>query len=97
MVFTTVICARWWCISFLLEMAVDLGARRGEVLALRWSDIVDGRAVIRRSLSQPSGVLEFKGTRTGEPRVAKIPEQTLARLEDHRKRQDEFRREFGPD
>ena len=37
-----------WCLSLFLEMAVGLGARRGEVLALRWLDIVDGRAVIAR-------------------------------------------------
>jgi len=40
-----------WCMSMFLEMAVGLGARRGEVLALRWPDIVDGRAMISRSLS----------------------------------------------
>jgi integrase len=53
-------------------MAVGLGARRGEVLALRWSDIVDGRAVIARSLSQANGKLEFKGTKTDESRVVKV-------------------------
>lgn len=41
-----------------LEMAVGLGARRGEVLALRWSDIVDGRAFISRSLTQIRGSLQ---------------------------------------
>ena len=86
-----------WCIALFLEMAVGLGARRGEVLALRWMDIVDGRAVIARSLSQANGVLEFKGTKTDESRVAKIPEETLQKLEAHRKRQDEFRSQFGPD
>lgn len=86
-----------WCISLFLEMAVGLGARRGEVLALRWTDIADGRAFIARSLSQAGGKLEFKGTKTDEPRMAKIPEETLAKLEAHRKRQDEFRAQFGPD
>lgn len=86
-----------WCISLFLEMAAGLGARRGEVLALRWIDIVDGRAFISRSLSQANGNLEFKGTKTDEPRVVKIPEETLAKLEEHRKRQDEFRLQFGPD
>ena len=86
-----------WCISLFLEMAVGLGARRGEVLALRWADIVDGRAVICRSLSQANGALEFKGTKTGESRVAKVPEETLVKLDRHRKRQDEFRLQFAPD
>ena len=50
-----------------------------------------------RSLSQVKGSLTFKDTKTDEPRVANIPEQTLAKLQGHRKRQDEFRMQFGPD
>jgi hypothetical protein len=49
-----------------LEVAAATGARRGEVLALRWSDIQDGRAIITRSLTQTRQVLEFKGTKTQE-------------------------------
>lgn len=86
-----------WCRALFLEMAVGLGARRGEVLALRWSDIVDGRAMIARSLTQTRDVLEFKVTKTDEPRVAKIPAETLPKLEAHRKLQEEFRSQFGPD
>lgn len=86
-----------WCMALFLEVAVGLGARRGEVLALRWSDIQDGRAMIARSLTQTKALLEFKCTKTDEPRVAKIPEETLPKLEAHRKRQDEFRVQFGPD
>src|SRR5262249_27964254 len=41
-----------WCLPMFLEMAAATGARRGEVLALRWSDIEDGRAIIARSLTQ---------------------------------------------
>lgn len=85
------------CIALFLEMAVGLGARHGEVLALRWSDIVDGRAFIARSLTQTKNVLEFKNTKTDEPRMLKIPDETLPKLEAHRKRRDEFRLQFGPD
>lgn len=90
-----------WCMPLIIEMAVGLGARRGEVLALRWSDIVDGRAFITRSLSQTKEHgLAFKPVKghedTEEPRVAKVPEETLVKLEAHRKRQDEFRAQFGP-
>ena len=56
-----------------------------------------GQKFITRSLSQAKGVLRFKGTKTDEPRVAKIPEETLIKLEAHRQRQDEFRAQFGPD
>jgi integrase len=86
-----------WCMPLFFEMAAGLGARRGEVLARRSSDIVHGRAFICRSLTQVKGSLTFKDTKTGEPRVVKIPEETLAKLEGHRKRQDEFRVRFGPD
>ena len=34
---------------------------------------------------------------TEEPRAAAVPEETLAKLDSHRKRQDEFRAQFGPD
>jgi integrase len=86
-----------WCMAAFLEVAAALGARRGEVLALRWSDIQDGRVTIARSLTQTKQVLEFKGTKTERPRVVKVPESALAAIEAHRKRQDEFRHQFGPD
>jgi len=86
-----------WCMAAFLEVAAALGARRGEVLALRWSDIQDGRATIARSLTQTKHLLKFKGTKTERPRVVKVPESTLVTIEAHRKHQDEFRRQFGPD
>ncbi len=83
-------------------MAAGIGARRGEVMALRWSDIVDGRSFITPSLSQTKEHgLAFKRIKghedTEEPRVVAIPEETLVKLDAHRKRQDEFRRQHGPD
>jgi len=86
-----------WCIRTFLEVVAATGCRRGEVLALRWSDIVDGRATIARSLTQTREVLKFKSTKSGEPRTVKIPSSALAALEVHRRLQDEFRRKFGSD
>jgi integrase len=86
-----------WCMAPFLQVAAALGARRGEVLALRWSDIQDGRATIARSLTQTKLVLEFKGTKSERPRVVKIPASALTTLESHRNRQSEIRRQFGPD
>ncbi|MGD0497573.1 MAG: tyrosine-type recombinase/integrase [Bryobacteraceae bacterium] len=86
-----------WCLSTFLAMDAALGARRGEVLALRWSDVEDGRAVIGRSLCQTKGGLEFKSTKTEEIRVLGLPEEALAALEVHRKAQGEFRAKFGSD
>ncbi|MGA2724840.1 MAG: hypothetical protein ABSG79_20825, partial [Bryobacteraceae bacterium] len=57
-----------WCMATFLEVAAATGARRGEVLALRWSDLQDGRAIITRSLTQTRQVLAFKGTKTERPR-----------------------------
>ena len=72
--------------------------RRGEILALRWSDIRDGRATIARSLCQTKGgALEFKTTKTATDHDVKIPDSALATLEAHRKRQESFRIQFGPD
>jgi integrase len=91
-----------WCLSMLLDMTAALGSRRGEVLALRWSDIVDGRAVISRSLSQTKKFgLTFKPVKGHEDtegaHVVSILDDTMLKLEKHRKRQDEFRAQFGSD
>jgi integrase len=85
-----------WCIKAFLRVCAALGARRGEVLALRWSDIQDGRASIERSLIQTRAGLQFKGTKTETPRTVVIPAEALETLELHRKQQDGFRRQFGP-
>ncbi|HXK05879.1 MAG TPA: site-specific integrase [Verrucomicrobiae bacterium] len=99
-----------WCLQTYLQVDAATGCRRGELLALRWSDIVGGSAIIARSLTQtfrivdtPTGkakvhdVLQFKSTKTEKPRVVTLPASALAALAEHRKLQDEFRRQFGPD
>jgi integrase len=53
-----------WCLRTYLEVVAATGCRRGELLALRWSEIQDGRALIERSLTQTREVLEFKGTKS---------------------------------
>jgi len=86
-----------WCLATFLEVAAATGARRGEVLALRWSDIQNGCAIITRSLTQTRQVLLYKDTKTERPRDVKVPASALAALQAHRKRQDEFRAQFGPE
>jgi integrase len=86
-----------WCLGTFLEMATATGCRRGEVLALRWSDIQDGAAFVDRSLSQTRAGLIFKSTKTETPRRIELPPTTLPVLARHRERQDEFRRQFGTD
>jgi len=54
--------------------------------------------VIARSLTQTKDVLEFKGTKTEDSaRVVTLPASVVDALAAHRKRQDQFRKQFGPD
>jgi integrase len=86
-----------WCLPVFLEVAAATGARRGEVLALRWSDVKGMIVFIDRSLCQTRDGLVFKSTKTEEPRKVELPPSMVACLDAHRLRQDEFRRQFGPD
>jgi integrase len=86
-----------WCLRAYLEVDAATGCRRGELLALRWSDIVGNSAMVARSLTQTRHGLEFKDTKTEKPRSIYLPESTLAVLQAHRERQDAFRRQYGPD
>jgi integrase len=86
-----------WCMKTYLEVDAATGCRRGELLALRWSDLANGCAFIERSLTQTREGLQFKSTKTGEPRRVVLPESAIIALERHRKQQDEFRHQFGPD
>jgi integrase len=86
-----------WCMRTYLQVDAATGCRRGELLALRWSDLVDGCATIARSLTQTRKGLEFKGTKTEKPRLVALPESAIASLAAHRQQQDDFRRQFGPD
>jgi integrase len=86
-----------WCLPAFLDVAAATGARRGEVLALRWSDVKGMVVLIDRSLCQTRDGLVFKNTKTEEPRKVELPPSMVACLDAHRLRQDEFRRQFGPD
>ena len=86
-----------WCMRTYLQVDAATGCRRGELLALRWSDLVDGCAIIARSLTQTRDGLEFKGTKTEKPRQVVLPDSAITALAAHRQQQDEFRRQFGPD
>jgi integrase len=77
-------------------LSAATGARRGEVLALRWSDINGNDVLIARSLTQTRQGLEFKGTKTDRPRRVGLPKSVLLSLEGHREKQGELRRQFGP-
>ncbi len=86
-----------WFLPMFLDLCAASGARRGEVLALRWSDIQNGYARVERSLTQTKHGIEFKGTKTDKPRLIELPPSALAHLDSFRKQQEEVRQKFGPD
>ena len=86
-----------WCLPVFLELSAATGARRGEILALRWADLQGRELFIARSLSQTKQGLAFKGTKTGKVRPVALPESTIAILDAHREAQAKFRAQFGPD
>jgi integrase len=85
-----------WGMSAFLELDAALGARRGELLALRWSDFAGESVSIERSLSQTRAGLEFKGTKSGRPREITVPATAIAVLKAHRAKQQSLRHQFGP-
>jgi integrase len=86
----------WW--APLVLLAVATGARRGELLALRWSDLdlEQGTATISRSLRRGEAGLRYKTpkTRAGQRTVGLGP-QTVAALRRLRADQAERRLAFG--
>jgi integrase len=84
-----------WCLPVFLELSSATGARRGELLALRWSDVHAGEVFIARSLSQTKAGLTFKSTKTGTARAVVLPESAVAALASHHSAQLAFRNQFG--
>lgn len=79
------------------HLAVGTGARRGEVLGLRWCDVdLDAPAVhIRRSLSAIGGVPRLLGTKTSRNRTLSIGASVVEVLRLERDDQAERRRAAG--
>ena len=71
----------------LLRLGALTGARRGELCALRWSDLdVDRRSLtIARALTSPKGHRYLEGpTKNGRARVIGLSDEALAELVGHR-------------
>ncbi|MGA7353985.1 MAG: site-specific integrase, partial [Candidatus Cybelea sp.] len=78
-----------------VAFSVYTGARRGEVLAVKWSDLnLEGRLVtIRRSLAETrSAGRFFKEPKNGKTRTIALPALLVAVLEEHRERQRQERK-----
>jgi|LSQX01.2.fsa_nt_gb integrase len=72
-------------------MALETGARRGELCGLKWEDF-DPKAkeiTIRRTLVKPGRTPVFGPTKNKEPRTLKLDPATVRMLERHRVQQNE--------
>jgi len=82
----------------IVVLALSSGARRGEILALRWSDVDLDAATIRieRSLEQTKAGLRFKPPKTKHGRrTVSLPPIAVEMLRAHRKRVLELRIALG--
>ena len=66
-----------WRLSTFPWMAASIAARCGEILALRWSEVKDGRITIARSLTQTRHLLDFKCTKADNPQMVTMPPSIL--------------------
>jgi integrase len=74
--------------AVLLWLAATTGARRGELCALRWSnvDLAAGELVIVRNLIVRGGQLVEKDTKTHAARRIALSDDSITLLEEHRRR-----------
>lgn len=81
-------------------LASATGCRRGELLALQWSDINEstGELSVSKSLEQTkAGGLRVKSTKSEKPRRFSVPECALEVLSKHRAEQERDKELFGSD
>lgn len=70
----------------LFTLALDTGARRGELMALTWNDIdlEKGRIIISKSLYTLNGQTSIKSTKSGQTRVVYVTGHCLNLLREYR-------------
>lgn len=81
----------------LWHLAVGTGARRGELLGLRWCDVdlEAGSITIRRALTAEGGVPRLLGTKTSRARTLSISAEVVDALRQWRRQQDADRTAGG--
>ncbi len=82
----------------IVALAIGTGARRGEIAALRWSDIDLDAATVRieRSLEQVKGSVRVKSPKTAAGRrTVSLPAFAVDALRDHRRQTLELRLQLG--
>jgi integrase len=82
----------------LWAVAVSTGLRRGELLGLRWADVVDGKLTVRRSVGRTaSGGWAAGNVKSATSRrTIPLPAMATEALFRQRTRQDELRKLAGP-
>jgi integrase len=85
--------------DLVIRLAAATGARRGELLACRWSDLTwtSCKLRIERSLYQVKGQIGLKSTKTRQARVVTIPASLIDYLKLHRDQQQQNREMYGTD
>lgn len=77
-------------------LALHTGARKSELLGLRWSDVdLKGGALTIAQQLEPGALLEFAPTKTGKARTIPLHPDTVAALRTHRQQQRELRMANG--
>ncbi len=79
-------------------LALATGMRRGELLGLRWQDVdLERRTLqVRQTVGSLRGRIEFKPPKTkSSMRTVSLPEEVVAVLREHRRRQNERRLGLG--
>jgi integrase len=80
--------------AFVLLAAIS-GCRRGELAALRWSDVEDDRIVVRRSVYLQDGASHLKATKTGRERIVSVGPRLRLLLREWRKEDARLSRQYG--
>jgi integrase len=82
-----------------IVLAMATGMRRGELLALEWSDLDWENATldVSKSLEETKQGLRVKSTKSGRTRCFAVPAAVLEVLHEHRLDQDEQRRLYEAD
>ena len=86
-------------VDLLIRLAGALGARRGELLACRWSDLNWSTSTMRieRSLYQVKQEIGIKSTKQRTARDVSVPPSLMAYLKMHKEQQDQNAALVGPD
>ena len=82
--------------TFIL-LAASTGARRGELIALRWSDLDLDRGILRieRGIVLADGALIEQGTKTHQSRSVTLDPDTVTAIGEHRRRAEEVAHSAG--